>query len=162
MSEKVSEAIKKLIGLDKGSGQQLVNKVGNLAIEQIIKIAKEKKDQMLANDLKSAVMSVIGTCQSLGILVEGLEAKDAAKDVKAGKFDDQIKNEVTEVSPEKLSLMKEQLEGIQEELEKEKEAIKKEEEEKPAVEAAPAEGEEKKEEEEKPEEKKEEPEEEKK
>jgi len=114
-----SQLIKKEISLEKGSGKQALDKVGNLSIEQVIKIAKMKQQGMLTNNLKSAVNSIIGSCQSLGILVEGREAKDTNKDVLAGKYDKEIKEELTHTSIEKLSLMKEQLEQVKIELAKE-------------------------------------------
>ena len=128
----ISVLIKREAGIDKGSGQQLLSKVGNLAIEQIIKVANEYKEKMLVNDLRSAVKSVIGSCQALGVLVEGLEAKDASKELDSGRFDNEINSGKTEASPEKLNLMKEQLNEIQARLEKEKASLEKtKEEEKP-------------------------------
>jgi large subunit ribosomal protein L11 len=157
-----SELIKKEIGLEKGSGKAHVEKVGNLAIEQIIKIAKMKQEGMLVNSLKSAVKSVIGSCGSLGILVEGKEPIEINKEIDDGKYDEFIKTGKTEVSEEKKKRLKAQLEGVKEELEKEMEAEKAEEEKKEEKkegkkeEEAPAEGEEKKEESKEGEEKKEE------
>ena len=69
-----SELIKKELGIEKGSGVPHKIKVGNLAIEQVIKIAKMKKDSMLANNLKSAVKNVVGTCAQMGVLVEGKDS----------------------------------------------------------------------------------------
>jgi large subunit ribosomal protein L11 len=132
-SPSVSELIKTEINLKKGSGEQSNVKVGNLAIEQIIKIAKMKKDSMLANNLKSAIRMVIGSCQSLGILVESKEAKEVSQDVGEGKYDNEINEEKTEVSDEKLEKLNiefRDLEARQATIAKEKEAAKKEEEEK--------------------------------
>src|SRR3989338_7510058 len=58
-SPPVAELLKKELGIEKGAGDSKKLKSGNLAIEQIIKIAKVKYDNMLANNLKSAVKSVI-------------------------------------------------------------------------------------------------------
>lgn len=157
-SPSVSELIKTEINLKKGSGEQSVAKVGNLAIEQVIKIARMKRDSMLANDLKAAVRMVIGSCQSLGILVESKEAKETSQDVANGKYDKEINEEKTEASPDKLEKLNSEfrtLEKKQAEIAKEKaEEEKKAEEEaaKPAEgeEASAEEGEAKPEEEEKP------------
>lgn len=101
-SPPVSEMIKKEIGIEKGSGKQLEEKVGNLAIEQVIGIAKTKMPDMLAKDLKAAVKLVIGSCVSLGVLVEDKQAKDVIEDVDDGKYDAEISAEKTEADPEKL------------------------------------------------------------
>lgn len=110
----VSQLISKEINIEKGSGEPNKNIVGNIAIEQAIKIAKMKKDAMLVNSLKSAVMNVVGSCNAMGILVEGKRGKDIAKEIQAGKFDALIKSEKTEADPSKLKELKLQLEEIQE------------------------------------------------
>jgi large subunit ribosomal protein L11 len=100
-SPSVSELIKTELNLKKGSGDQANVKAGNLAIEQIIKVAKMKMNSLLANNLKSAVTMVLGSCQSLGILVESIDAKDVSKEVIEGKYDKEINEEKIEVDSEK-------------------------------------------------------------
>lgn len=119
-----SELLKKELNVEKGSPARNKEKVANAPIEQLIKVAQMKYDSMLVHDLKAAVSQVIGSCNSLGILVEGLEPKDAVKALKQGKFDSEIKQEKTEPDKEKLSLLKKQLEEIQTKLKAEQERIK--------------------------------------
>ena len=116
----VSELIKKEINLQKGSGLAHVDKVANLAMEQVIKIAKMKKDSLLDKNLKAVVKTVIGSCGSLGILVESKEPKEIGKDINSGKYDSLIKEGKTEVSDEKLKELKEELEVVKERLKKER------------------------------------------
>ena len=87
--------IKKEAHLEKGSGNPLLDKVADLRIEQIIKIAKMKRDSMHTNNLKSAVKNVIGSANSMGILIENKKAIDINVDVNAGKYDDLISKELT-------------------------------------------------------------------
>lgn len=136
-----SELIKKEMQLQKGSGKPNLEKMGNVAIEQVIKIAKMKKDSMLVNNLKSAVKSTIGTCASMGLLVEGKEAKKINSEIDHGKYNNEINSEKTEVSPEKQKIIKVQFEEAQELIKKEQEklAALKVVEEKPKVEEKPAE-----------------------
>jgi len=98
-----SELLKKEFGLEKGSGEPNNIKVANAAIEQVISIAKTKQQALLTEDFKKAVKNVLGTCVSLGILVENKNAKDACKEVDEGKYDEAIKQQKTQVSPEKKS-----------------------------------------------------------
>ncbi|MEK6820648.1 MAG: 50S ribosomal protein L11 [Nanoarchaeota archaeon] len=154
-SPPVSELIKKEIGIEKASGEQGKLKVGNLAIEQIIKIAKIKHQDMLARDLKAAVKTVIGSCASLGVLVENEEPKRVEEQIVSGKYSREISEGKTEASQEKLAKLKEIFEKIRTEQEA---VIKKEEEQKAAEEAEKVEKKEKPEEAEKAEEKKEKPE----
>ena len=100
-SPPVSELIKKELGLEKASGEQLKLSAGNASIEQIISVAKTKMPNLLAKDLKAGVKSVVGTCTSLGILVESKAASKFGKDVDKGDYDKEINEEKTETSPEK-------------------------------------------------------------
>ncbi len=81
--------IKKELGLEKGSGDQK-SKVGNLTIEQVVKVAKMKVDTMLAQSLKAAAKEVIGTALSMGITVEGKNPRDIQKEIDEGKWDDKL------------------------------------------------------------------------
>lgn len=100
-SPPVSELIKKELGITKGSGLHKKTKVANASIEQIISVAKTKFSNLLCKDLKSAVKTVVGTCVSLGILIENQPATEIAKEIDEGKYDKEIKAEKTETSPEK-------------------------------------------------------------
>ena len=139
-----SELIKKEVGVDKGSGEPNKNKIGNLAIEQVIKIAKMKQDSMIINNLKGAVKSVIGTCGSLGVLVENKIPNEINVEVDNGVYDKEINEGKTEPSSDKLSMLKAFLSGKKKEYEAELAAKKAEEEEKKEEKAEG--GEEKKEE----------------
>lgn len=100
-SPPVSGLLKKELGLEKGSGSPLKLKVGNLSIEQVISIAKTKSPNLLSRTIKSAVKEIVGTCVSLGILVENKPAKEIQFDIDAGKFDKEISQEKTETSEDK-------------------------------------------------------------
>ena len=119
-----TELIKKELGLEKGSGQPNREKVGNMAIEQCIKIATMKRDAMFSNSLKTAVKTVIGSCGSLGVLVEGKEAREIEKEVNSGKYDKEINEAKTEITQEKKKELLIQLEEKKKELAKELEKLK--------------------------------------
>lgn len=100
-SPPVSELIKKELGLEKGSGKAGLILVGNIAMERIIEIARTKMPNLLAKDLKSAVKLVVGSCVSLGLLIDNKLAKEISKEIEAGKYNKEIKEEITEVSEAK-------------------------------------------------------------
>ena len=102
-SPPVAELIKKELKLEKASGEASNIKVGNVAIEQVIGIAKSKLPNMLAKDLKRAVKLVTGSCVSLGVLIENKEAKETMKDIESGLYDQEISQEKIDVSAEKKS-----------------------------------------------------------
>ncbi len=120
-SPPVSELIKKEVGIEKASGLQKKVKAGNLSIEQIISIAKAKMGNLLCKDLKSAVKTVVGSCVSLGILVESMNAVEVEGLIDEGKFDKEIKEELTETPEEK----KKELKEFYEELKLEQDKIQK-------------------------------------
>ncbi|EHR79740.1 50S ribosomal protein L11 [Thermococcus litoralis DSM 5473] len=84
----VSQLIKKELGLEKGSSEPTRNIVGDLTMEQVIKIAKAKKQQMLAADLKAAAKEVIGTALSMGVTVEGKDPREVQKEIDEGVYDE--------------------------------------------------------------------------
>lgn len=100
-SPPVSELLKKELGITKGSGDQINFKSANASIEQIIKVAKTKLPNLLCNDLKTAVKTVVGSCVSLGCLIEGKPAKEIEEEINQGKYDKEIKEIITEASQEK-------------------------------------------------------------
>ncbi len=132
-SPPVSELLKKELGLEKGSGAQLKIQVANASIEQIISIAKTKFPDMLCNNLKTAVKTVVGTCVSLGILIENKSALDVEKLIDAGKYDKEIKEERTETFQEKREKLDKYFNELHTEQEK---AIEQEEAEKEVAEEA--------------------------
>jgi len=105
-------------GVEKGSGAPNTDKVADVRIEQIIKVAKMKNDSLLGKTLKQKVKEIIGTCNSMGILVEGKEPVEAIKDVNAGVFDEKIRLEKTELTQEELRVLEEEKKKLALEVEK--------------------------------------------
>lgn len=135
LSPPVSGLLKKELGIESGSGARKKSTVGNLAIEQIISVAKTKHGSMLAKDFLSAVKSVVGSAMSLGVLIESKDPQELIQDINEGKYDKEIKSQKTDVSAEK----KAQLQDFFSKLKSQQEAVKKkEEEEKAAAEAEKA------------------------
>lgn len=117
-SPPVSELLKKEIGIEKGSGVQKKMQVANASIEQIISVAKTKMINLLCKDLKSAVKTVVGSCGSLGVLVENKSASEVEKEIDEGKYDKEIQEEKTETSPEKRKELDEYFEKVKSEQER--------------------------------------------
>lgn len=66
--------------------------IGNLTMDQVVKIAKLKSGDLLAKDLKGAVKQVIGSANSLtGVQVEGKRPKEVIKEVDEGTWDNLLK-----------------------------------------------------------------------
>lgn len=108
----ISELLKKEFSLQKGSPQPNNIKVANAAIEHLIKVAKIKQQDMLVGDFKAAVKSVVGSCVSLGVLVESKDPKTVMEDIDKGVYDNEIKKGVEEPSKEKLAQLEKDFEII--------------------------------------------------
>lgn len=109
--------IKKEAGIEKGSGNPLTDKVADILIEQVIKIAKMKEDVTLGKSLKEKVKEICGTCQSMGILVEGKPANETIADINAGKFVQEISTGKTELTEEEKKKLEEEKKKLAEEIE---------------------------------------------
>ena len=81
-----SALILKEMGVEKGTGDK--STVGNLTIEQVVKIVNIKRKSLLSKTLKNAAREVIGTAGSLGATVDGLPSKEAQQVLADGKYDD--------------------------------------------------------------------------
>ena len=75
------------IGAEKGSGAPSTHKIGNLTIDQAIKVAKMKYDNLLGKELKQKTKEIIGTCVTMGVTVEGKKPQEAQKAMDAGEYD---------------------------------------------------------------------------
>ncbi len=135
LSPSVSALLKKEMGIELGSSERKKVQVGNLAIEQLISITKQKQSGMLANNFLGALKSVIGSAMAMGILIESKDPKEVLQEIEDGKYDKEIKAEKTEASPEKLKQLKAYFTEVQN---KQQAAKKAEEEAKAAEEAAKA------------------------
>ncbi len=85
-----SALILKEIGQAKGSGEPNTNIIGNLTVEQLKSIARAKAADMTALTMKDAVMTVAGTCLSVGVTVEGKDAREFQREVREGVWDGQL------------------------------------------------------------------------
>jgi large subunit ribosomal protein L11 len=112
-----SGLIKKEAKVEKGAGVPNKDFVGDLKIEQIIKIAKMKEDALSGKTLKEKVKEIIGTCRSMGIRVEERDAGDAIIMVNEGKFDKEIASEKTEITAEELKQIDEERKRLQKDIE---------------------------------------------
>ena len=62
--------IKKAVGIQKGSGNPLRDKVGTLSRKSLEEIAAQKLPDLNANDIEAAKKTIAGTARSMGVEVE--------------------------------------------------------------------------------------------
>lgn len=82
-----SALIVKEAKLKKGSGSTGSEFVGELSIDQVVKIARLKLPQSYAKDLKACVKEVLGTCLTMGVKVEGGSPKELIGEVEEMNFE---------------------------------------------------------------------------
>ncbi|MBL7206013.1 MAG: 50S ribosomal protein L11 [Candidatus Aenigmarchaeota archaeon] len=61
----VSALVKKELGIDKGSGETGISRVGDLTEDQVVKISKAK----FGSDSPDLISQVKGTCKSMGVSI---------------------------------------------------------------------------------------------
>ena len=65
-----SEFLKKAVGIEKGSGAPLKEKVGTITHKQIEEIAQKKIQDLNTDDLGKAVKIIEGTARAMGLRIE--------------------------------------------------------------------------------------------
>ena len=117
----VSALVKQEAHIEKGSGNPETDLIADLKIEQVIKIAKMKADGLSGKDMFAKVKEVAGTCNSMGVMVEGKRAMETIVDIDKGSFTEEIKAEKTELSAEELKELEQKKQQLLAEMEKRKE-----------------------------------------
>lgn len=77
--------IKKELGVEKAKRTSSQDYIGDIPLKKIIEIANKKRKEMLSYSLKKAVKEVLGTCLSMGVKVEGKNAKKIQEEVEMEK-----------------------------------------------------------------------------
>lgn len=76
--------IVKELGIEKGSGSPKAEKVGDISLESVKRIAEIKMADSYAKDLKGAMKEVLGTCLSMGVTVEGKDPREVQRELDRG------------------------------------------------------------------------------
>lgn len=86
--------IKDEAGFETGSGRPESDFVADLTVEQVKRIAEQKLPDLLSYDVKNAAKEVAGTCVSLGVTIDGNDAREFDERVDAGEYDDVLAEDV--------------------------------------------------------------------
>jgi len=82
-----TELLLKAVGAKEPSGDPMHQKIGDLPFEKIVEIAILKKPSLNAKTLKAAVKTILGSARSIGITVDGKDAKQVTQEVESGVYD---------------------------------------------------------------------------
>lgn len=83
-----SALIVRELKIEKGSGTPNTEKVGNLTMEQVVRISKLKRPEFLAKTLKAAAKEVLGSCMSMGVTVEGKDPREVQREIDEDKYNE--------------------------------------------------------------------------
>ncbi len=81
-----SALLKKEIGIERGSKAKGAV-AGNATLDQIKKVAEQKKPSLLSYNMKGAVLEVLGTALSLGITVDKQNPREIQNKIKNGEIE---------------------------------------------------------------------------
>jgi len=85
-----SMLILKELGIGKGSSDPGSKKIGDLKMDQVVKIAEIKLENASTKDLKKIIKQVIGTALSMGVTIEGKDPREAQREIDSGIWDGAI------------------------------------------------------------------------
>ena len=83
-----SALIVRELKIEKGSGTPNTEKVGDLTMEQVVRISELKRAELLAKTLKAAAKEVLGSCVSMGVTVEGKDPREVQREIDEDKYDE--------------------------------------------------------------------------
>ncbi|MFX1473997.1 MAG: 50S ribosomal protein L11 [Promethearchaeota archaeon] len=87
-----SALILKEAGVEKGTASAGNEVMGNITLEQAITVVKAKEKDLLGTSLVEKVKSVLGTCVSMGITVEGKEPRIVQQEIDEGTYASQLQS----------------------------------------------------------------------
>lgn len=82
--------VTQVLGITKGSSTPNTDYVGDLSFDQLVEIARRKREGLLGASLRSAVKEVLGSCLSMGVTVDGKPAKEVQALIAAGSYDETL------------------------------------------------------------------------
>ncbi|MFX1510572.1 MAG: 50S ribosomal protein L11 [Promethearchaeota archaeon] len=85
-----SALIIKEVGVEKGTGLTGTEVTGDISLDQVLKVARAKDQDLLGSSLQNRVKSVLGTCVSMGVTIEGKDGREVQKEIDAGLYAEKL------------------------------------------------------------------------
>src|SRR3989338_9574458 len=85
-SPPTSALLLKEAGIQSGAKNPKTETVGNITLQQAIKVANSKMEYLNSYKFKSAVKEVLGTCNNMGLTVEGKKGKELIAEINQGNY----------------------------------------------------------------------------
>ena len=81
-----SALILKEIAVEKGTGATGTEVTGDITFDQILNVVRAKGKDLLGGSMANQVKSVLGTCVSMGVTVDGKDARVVQKEIDQGLY----------------------------------------------------------------------------
>ena len=85
-----SSLIKKVLSIEKGSGEAGTVVAADMNLDHAITVAKQKGPGLTDGDIKGVTSEILGVAKSMGLNCEGKDPKDIQLSIKSGDLDDRF------------------------------------------------------------------------
>lgn len=85
-----SALIIKEVGVEKGTGATGTEITGDITFDQVLSVVRAKEADLLGSSHKNQVKSVLGTCVSMGVTVDGKDARTVQQEIDQGLYDEKL------------------------------------------------------------------------
>ena len=85
-----SSLIKKVLSIEKGSGEAGTVVAADMNLDHAITVAKQKGPGLTGGDIKAMTSEILGVAKSMGLTCEGKDPKDIQLSIKSGDLDDRF------------------------------------------------------------------------
>jgi large subunit ribosomal protein L11 len=85
-----SALIIKEVGVEKGTGATGTEVTGDITFDQVLSVVRAKEADLLGSSRTNQVKSVLGTCVSMGVTVDGKDARTVQQEIDQGLYDEKL------------------------------------------------------------------------
>ena len=85
-----SALILKEVAAEKGTGATGTEVTGDITFDQVMNVVRAKEKDLLGSSLTNRVKSVLGTCVSMGVTVDGKDARVVQKELSQGLYAEKL------------------------------------------------------------------------
>lgn len=85
-----SALIIKEVGVEKGTGATGTEVTGDITFDQVLSVVSAKEADLLGSSRTNQVKSVLGTCVSMGVTVDGKDARTVQQEIDQGLYDEKL------------------------------------------------------------------------
>ena len=85
-----SALILKEVAAEKGTGATGTEVTGDITFDQVMNVVRAKDKDLLGSSLINQVKSILGTCVSMGVTVDGKDARAVQKEIDQGLYAEKL------------------------------------------------------------------------